>query len=103
MGDKGFFSALFDLSFSEFITTKLVKLLYILLIILVAIGLIVGIIGGLITMFTDSFFAGLGTIVGTLLGAVIWLIMSRVWMELIIVVFKIAENTSDLVNLKRMQ
>ena len=103
MGDKGFFAALFDLSFSEFITTKLVKLLYILLIILVAIGLIVGIIGGLITMFTDSFFAGLVTIVGTLLGAVIWLIMSRVWMELIIVVFKIAENTSDLVNLKRMQ
>ena len=103
MGNKGFFGALFDLSFSEFITTKLVKLLYILLIILVAIGLFVGVIGGLITMFTDSFFTGLGTIVGSILGALIWIIMSRVWMELIIVVFKIAENTSDLVNLKRMQ
>jgi hypothetical protein len=103
MPDKGFFGALFDLSFSEFITTKLVRLLYILLLILVVIGLVVGIIGGLVTMFTDNFFAGLVTIVAASIGALISVIMARVWMEIIIVIFRIAENTSDLAQMKRSQ
>jgi hypothetical protein len=103
MPDMGFFSALFDLSFGEFITTRLVKLLYILLLLLVAIGVLVGIIGGLVTMFTDSFFGGLLTIVGTSIGALIYVIMARVGMELLIVIFRIAENTSELVRMKKMQ
>jgi hypothetical protein len=103
MPDKGFFGALFDLSFSEFITTKLVRLLYILLLILVVIGLVVGIIGGLVTMFTDNFFAGLVTIVAASIGSLISVIMARVWMEIIIVIFRIAENTSDLAQMKRSQ
>ena len=103
MEDKGFFGALFALSFSEFVTIKLVRILYILMLIVIAIGLLVGIIVGFITMFTDSFFGGLGAIVGVLLGSLIWVIMSRVWMEIIIVVFRIAENTTDLVQMKRQQ
>ena len=104
MPDKGFFGALFDLSFSEFITTKLVRILYILLIILVVIGLVVGLISSLVTMFSrGGFFEGLLGLIFVPVGALIWIIMARVWMEIIIVVFRIAENTSDLAQMKRSQ
>jgi glycerol-3-phosphate acyltransferase PlsY len=104
MEDKGFLGALFDLSFSEFVTTKLVKILYILLLILVAIGLVIGLITSVISLFSrGGFLAGLMGLIFTPIGALIWVIMARVWMEIIIVVFRIAENTSDLVQMKRQQ
>jgi uncharacterized membrane protein len=104
MEDKGFFGALFDMSFSEFVTTKLVKLLYILLLIAIAIGLVVGLITSLVSMFSrGGFLAGLMGLIFTPIGALIWIIMARVWMELIIVVFRIAENTTDLVEMKKQQ
>lgn len=104
MEEKGFFGALFDLSFSEFVTTRLIKILYILLLILIAIGFIVAVISGLVTMFSrGGFLAGLLAIVFAPIGALVWVIMARVWMELIIVVFRIAENTTDLVQLKQSE
>jgi hypothetical protein len=104
MPDKGFLGALFDLSFSEFITTKLIRILYILLIIVVVIGLVVGLISSLVTMFTrGGFLTGLLGLIFTPIGALIWVIMARVWMEIIIVVFRIAENTSDLVQMKKSE
>lgn len=104
MEDKGFLGALFDLSFSEFVTTRLVKILYILLLILVAIGLVIGLITSVISLFTrGGFLSGLMGLIFTPIGALIWVIMARVWMEIIIVVFRIAENTSDLVQMKKMQ
>jgi uncharacterized membrane protein len=104
MEEKGFLGALFDLSFSEFVTTRLVKILYILLLILVAIGLVIGLITSVISLFTrGGFLSGLMGLIFTPIGALIWVIMARVWMEIIIVVFRIAENTSDLVQMKKMQ
>jgi uncharacterized membrane protein len=104
MEDKGFLGALFDMSFSEFVTTRLVKILYILLLILVAIGLVIGLITSVISLFTrGGFLSGLMGLIFTPIGALIWVIMARVWMEIIIVVFRIAENTSDLVQMKRQQ
>jgi hypothetical protein len=104
MEDKGFFGALFDLSFSEFVTTKLIKILYVLLLIVIAIGLVVGLISSLVTMFSrGGFLTGLLGLIFTPIGALIWVIMARVWMELIIVVFRIAENTTDLVQMKTQQ
>lgn len=102
MEGKGFFGALFDLSFSEFVTTKMIKILYILLLILVAIGFVIALFSGLITMFSrGGFLAGLVAIVLAPIGALIYIILARMWMELIIVVFRIAENTTELVRLKR--
>jgi hypothetical protein len=102
--EKGFFSTLFDLSFSEFITTKLIKILYILLLILVAIGFVVAFFGSLITMFSrGGFVQGLLGIVLVPIGALIYIILARMWMELIIVVFRIAENTTELVRLKQRE
>ena len=102
MEGKGFFGALFDLSFSEFVTTKMIKILYILLLILVAIGFVIALFSGLITMFSrGGFLAGLVAIVLAAIGALIYIILARMWMELVIVVFRIAENTTELVRLKR--
>jgi hypothetical protein len=97
--NKGFVGALFDLSFSEFITTKLIKILYVLLLILIGIGYLVAIIAG----FADGFLRGLLAIITGGIGAAISVIMARVWMELIIVLFRIAENTTELVRMKRNQ
>ena len=104
MQDKGFFGALFDLSFSEFITTKLIKILYIILLVIIAIGLVVGIVGGLVSMFSrGGFLTGLLTIIMTPIVAVLYVILARMWLELVIVVFRIAENTTELVQIKRSQ
>lgn len=97
--NKGFFGALFDLSFSEFITTRLIKILYVLLLVVIGIAYLVAIIGG----FADSFLQGLLVIIIGAFVAVIYVIMARVWMELIIVLFRIAENTTELVKMKRDQ
>jgi hypothetical protein len=98
MGNRSFLAALFDLSFSEFITTRLVKILYVLLIALVAIGYVVAVFGALLSGEIGQ--ALLMLIVGAVV-ALIYIIMARVWMELIIVIFRIAENTSEMVKMKR--
>jgi len=98
MPHKGFLGALFDMSFSEFVTTKLIKLLYIILLILIAIALVVAEIGGLVRMFSHGgFLQGLLMIVIAPFGALLYVIVARMWMEIVIVLFRIAENTTDLV------
>jgi len=102
--NRGFFAALFDLSFSEFVTTKLIKILYVLLLIMIAIGFLIIVFGGIVSLFTrGEFLQGLVTIVLAPIGAFLWIILARMWMELIIVVFRIAENTTELVHLKKSQ
>ena len=87
---KGFFGALFDLSFSEFITTKLIKVLYILLLILLALGYLAAVVAG----FSNSLGQGLLTmfIVGPLV-VLLYLILIRISLEMMIVIFRIEENT----------
>jgi hypothetical protein len=103
MEDKGFFGALFDLSFSEFVTIRFIRILYIIFIFLIAIGFIFGLIGGVVSMFSDSFWSGLWKIIVAPIGAVISLVLTRIWLEILVVVFRIAENTTDLVELKKQQ
>ncbi|MBU1706638.1 DUF4282 domain-containing protein [bacterium] len=88
---KGFFGALFDFTFTDFITTKIIKLLYILLLIAVGVGALVAIV----TAFGISAWLGLLTLlILAPLGFVIGVICIRVYMEIIIVLFRIAENTN---------
>jgi len=88
MQDKGFLGTLFDFSFSEFITTKVIKFILGLAMVVNAI-LTIGVIVG-------AFRVGwLGGIVVLILSPLIYLIMmliSRIYLELIIVIFRIAEN-----------
>ncbi len=95
--EKGFLAGLFDMSFSEFVTIRLIKVLYI-------IGIIGAVFAGLLFI-VGGFSNGAGTgILFLLLSPIlvgIYILMVRIWLELIIVVFRIAENTSQLVKIKK--
>ena len=103
MEDKGFFGALFDMSFSEFVTIKFIRILYIILLLIIAIAFVLAIIAGFVSMFTNSFWSGLWQILLAPVGAIISVVLTRIWLEVLVVVFRIAENTTDLVEMKKQQ
>jgi hypothetical protein len=90
---KGFFESLFDFSFTTFVTSKLVKLLYVLSIVgaaLVSLFLIV--IG-----FTVSIVLGvLMLLIGGPLLFLLSMIYARVFLEVMIVIFRISEHTAEI-------
>jgi hypothetical protein len=89
---KGFFGALFDFSFTEFVTTKIIKVLFALAII----GSAIAAIAYIAMSFSAS--SGLGVVVLLLSPAIfiLYVILARVWLEVIIVLFRIAEHVSDI-------
>jgi hypothetical protein len=96
--EKGFFGSLFDISFSSFITTKIVKVLYVLSLILI--GLFA--LGFVISAFSQS--AALGLVVLLIvapLGALLYAIYTRVILEVLIAIFRIMESNFELVRLQR--
>ncbi len=94
----GFIGSLFDLSFSEFVTTRIIKFLFILALIGSAVAALAIVIAG--------FGSGSGAIgiLALLVSPVVFFLsalLARIWLELIIVVFRIAENTGRLVEMGR--
>ena len=91
---KGFFGSLFDLSFTSLVTTRIIKVLYVLAIIVIGIYALIFIAGG----FSNSTSAGvLVLLILAPLFALVSLIYTRVLLEVIIALFRIMENTSELV------
>lgn len=88
----GILSSLLDFSFTSFVTTKLIKLLY-------ALGMLLGglsAIGGILGAFADSFGRG---VVALILGPILFLLYAmylRVVLEVLAVVFRIAEDVRTL-------
>jgi hypothetical protein len=93
---KGFFKALFDLSFKSYIFLKIIKILYVIVMILLglaALGLVV---------FSFGVNVGLGIVALLILAPLYFLlnlIFYRVCFEVIAAIFTISENTSKLVHL----
>ena len=90
---SGFLSSLFDFSFTSFITTKLIKLIYML-------GMLVS--AGL-ALFVAAAGFSMGTVVGLLtlivvapLMFLLSVIYFRVLLELVIVVFRMAEHMAEI-------
>ena len=90
---KGLLGSLFDLSFSELVTTKIVKLMYIVSLVMSGLITLTLVISG----FADSALTGFFTLILAPILFLLYALVARIWLELIIVVFKIAENTSYLV------
>ena len=84
---KGFLGALFDLSFQDLITPKIIKLLYVLGICLSGLGAAVILVTGLFQGGT-----GLAALVIAPIAFLVWVISLRVWLELVMVAFKISDN-----------
>jgi hypothetical protein len=95
---KGFVGAMFDFSFNNYVTPKIVKVLYGLWILFAALTILAGMGGGVMQIVSTYGSAGLG-IVQILIApfaGILVLILGRVYMEVLIVLFKIAENLGDI-------
>ena len=95
METKGFFSSLFDVSFTEFLTTRVIKIIFVLAIVFAAISAF----GVLISFFSRGVFAGLLGLVLAPIVFIVYVLLARIWLEVVIVLFRIAENTNRLVEL----
>jgi asparagine N-glycosylation enzyme membrane subunit Stt3 len=93
--EKGFFPSLFDFSFTEFIALKFIKVIYAILatLIILATLLYMALLLG-----QGGAFIALGLFVVPLIGLV-YLVMTRIGLEVIAVLFRIGQNTSALVAL----
>jgi len=97
MSNKGFFTTLFDFSFSEFVTTKLIRVLYGINLCLGAIG----IVGYVVIAFRRSLGFGILCLILSPVAFILSAIAARVWMELLIVIFRIAENVNDIAKMTK--
>ncbi len=85
--------ALLDFGFQKFITLSVIRVLYLLGIAAIALGLVVALMGA----FLQGGWQALAVLVIAPLFALVYLIFLRVWLELVVVIFKIGENTGKLV------
>ncbi len=80
-----FFQRLFDFSFKEFVTPSIIKFLYTVLLIIIGLGTVAYIV----IAFTQSFTNGVITLIISPLIALLWVIMARVYLEVVMVLFRI--------------
>jgi hypothetical protein len=93
MHAKGFFASLFDYSFSAFITSRVIRVLYILTTIILALWTLVFVLAA----FRSSTGLGIAALlVGGPLFFVFTMIYARVVLELIMVIFRIHEDVDDI-------
>lgn len=94
---KIFLSSLFDFSFKEFITHKVVKVLYALAALYIFTRSLI--------MFFGSFQHGAGSAFITLISAivqfVVLLMLTRAFLELVMVIFRISDNIDAIVGSKQ--
>ena len=88
----GFLQALMDFSFTQFVSESLVKILYYLGIVLFAIFGITAVVVG----FTNGVSYGIGVLIMAPVLFVVFVVALRVFLEFVIVVFRIADFTRQI-------
>ena len=96
----GFFSSLFDFSFTRLVTTRVIKILYILLLVVIGLGLL-----GLIIAAISSGSAGaiIAALIAGPLVALLYVVYARVLLEIILAIFRILETNREIAFLTRQQ
>ncbi len=94
METKSFLESLFDFSFTEVVTTRIIKILFIVIIVLATLAGL----GMIIAAFVKGIWGGLVSLVLVPIVVFIYVLMARIWCELVLVMFRIAENTGHLVD-----
>jgi hypothetical protein len=84
--------ALFDLSFSRFLSLELVKILYVVAIFLA----VLAVIPTIVIAFDTGFWTGVISIFVAPFLFLIYIVSWRVWLELLIVLFRIAEYAREI-------
>ncbi|MSX02691.1 MAG: DUF4282 domain-containing protein [Actinobacteria bacterium] len=97
---NGFFSSLFDFSFSRLVTTRVVKWLYMLLIVVVGIGWVTAIVSSIIA---GSISGVLIAVIGGAIAALLTVIYGRIVLELVLAIFRILETNREIAYLQRQQ
>jgi hypothetical protein len=100
---RGFVGALLDTTFSSFITAKFIRFLYILVLFFgacMALAYLFGITAAL-SGFMNGFIAFIFAIPLAAIFAVIWVVFMRIWLEIVIVIFRMAENIQALADRSR--
>jgi hypothetical protein len=82
---QGFFGKLFDFSFKEFITPGIIKVIFWIAIIISGLGALAYIVGG----FSEGFGMGIIALILAPLLGLLWVIIARVYLEIIMVFFRI--------------
>jgi len=86
---KGLLRSLFDFQFTSLITTKIIRFVYALIVILLSLGALGVFISSLARGgFIGVFFA----LIIVPLGYLVYLILIRIWMEILIVVFRLGDD-----------
>jgi hypothetical protein len=97
LDDDGFFSALFDITFTKFVTRKLAGPVYVVGLTLIALGIVLGFVSSIsAAIATESFwgvFLFLLDLLLTVVGGVLAVLLLRVGIEVFVAVVAIAENT----------
>jgi hypothetical protein len=86
---KGFFRSLFDFGFTSLITTRIIRVLYALIVIVYSLGAVILFITGLASGKAGGI---LFAIIFVPLGYLIYLVLTRVWMEFLIILFRIGDD-----------
>jgi len=90
---KGFFASLFDFGFTSFITLKFLRLIYGFLVVLILLTGVILLVAGLSQ-------GGASAVLGILFVPIItliYLVLTRVSLEIVALFFRIGENTSLMV------
>ncbi|MDZ8171244.1 DUF4282 domain-containing protein [Microbacterium xanthum] len=97
---KGFFGALFDITFRTFITRRLATVFYVVGLVVIAIAFVGYLIAGLVTAFGAMRFdiaTGILLLLGTLVLVPVLsflaIIVLRFWIEAVVALIAVAENT----------
>jgi hypothetical protein len=100
MEPKGFLAALFDVSFTSFVTTRIIKVIYVITLVLIGLGAL----AFAVAAFSQSAAGGLFVLlIVAPLGALLYVIYARVLLEIVIAIFRIMEHTGEQVSLLRAQ
>ncbi|OLC88765.1 MAG: hypothetical protein AUH88_00415 [Acidobacteria bacterium 13_1_40CM_4_61_5] len=86
--EKAFFAGLFDLAFEGSLTKKIVRLLYIIFLL----GGGVTVVALVVMGFQESPAQGLVYLVSGVVGLFLWILLTRLGLELVLIVLRIADN-----------
>ena len=95
--EKPPFSAIFDFSFTEFISIELIRVLYVFAFIVAGLTMV----GTILTGFSNGFWWGLGSIIMAPIVFFVIVFFARISLETMIVLFRIAENTREIADNKK--
>lgn len=87
---SGFFGKLFDTSFRSFITPSIIQLLYILFIIGAGLAALIFVLAG----FAGDTATGVVFLIVAPIVFLLYVILARVYLEIVVVLFRIADNTA---------